>query len=47
MYCILATSKYRRVNSFSQAVFQLERSLVNILLDYAAKLQGKLSRIKK
>ena len=31
----------------SQAVFQLERSLVNILLDYAGKLQGKLSRIKK
>jgi len=30
-----------------QAVFQLERSLVNILLDYASKLQGKLSRIKK
>jgi len=30
-----------------QAVFHLERSLVNILLDYAAKLQGKLSRIKK
>jgi len=30
-----------------QAVFQLERSLVNILLDYAGKLQGKLSRIKK
>ena len=30
-----------------QAVFQLEKSLVNILLDYAAKLQGKLARIKK
>jgi len=30
-----------------QAVFQLERSLVDVLLDYAAKLQGKLARIKK
>lgn len=30
-----------------QAVFSLERSLVDVLMDYATKLQGKLNRIKK
>ena len=33
--------------SLLQAVFQLERNLVDVLLDYATKLQGKLNRIKK
>ena len=30
-----------------QAVFQLERNMVEILLDYASNLQAKLARIRK